>query len=170
MTLLMTWLVPAAGPERDWLVATIDRLATELDAPRFRPHVTMLATIDSPEDLAVRTLTSLAAGVPPVDLTLATIGSEEAYFRSLYLRAEPSAQLLALREAGQRAWALDPSPYLPHLSLLYSDIPEEDKHSLIESIGIRLPLTVCFDAVELWARDPRGVHSWYRIARVALSG
>jgi hypothetical protein len=170
MTLLMTWLVPAAGPERDWLAAIIDRPAAELDAPRFPPHVTLLATIDSAEDLAVRTLTPVTAGVPPVELTLAAIGSEETYFRSLYLRAEPSAQLLALREAGQRAWALDPSPYLPHLSLLYSDIPEKDKQSLIDRIGVRLPLTVWFDAVELWARDPRGVRSWYRVARVALSG
>jgi len=170
MTLLMTWLVPAAGPERDWLAATIDRVAAELDAPRFQPHVTLVATIDSPEDLAVRALTSVAAGVPPVELTLAAIGSEKTYFRSLYLRAEPSAQLLALREAAQRAWVLDPSPYLPHVSLLYSDIPEKDKHSLIARIGIGRPLTVWFDAVELWARDPRGVRSWYRVARVALSG
>jgi 2'-5' RNA ligase len=165
----MTWLVPTAGPERDQLVATIDRLAATCGTPRFRPHVTVLATLDSPEDLAVRTLASLAAGVPPVDLTLAAVGHEETYFRSLYLRAEPSAQLLALREAGQRAWALGPSPYLPHLSLLYSDIPEKDKHSLVHRIRIRLPLTVRFDAVELWARDPRGVCSWYRIVRVPLS-
>jgi 2'-5' RNA ligase len=170
MTPLMTWLVPAAGPERDQLAATIDRLAAEHDAPRFQPHVTMLATLDCPEDLAARTLTSLAAGTPPIELTLVAIGYEQTYFRSLYLRAEPSAQLLALREAGQRAWALDPSPYMPHLSLLYSDIPDKDKHSLIERTEIRLPLTVRLDAVELWARNPAGVRSWYRIARVPLSG
>ncbi len=165
----MTWLVPAAGSQRDRLVATIDRLAATCGTPRFPPHVTMLATFECSEDLAVRALASLAAGVPPVDLTLAAIGHEETYFRSLYLRAEPSAQLLALREAGQRAWALDPSPYLPHLSLLYSDIPEKDKHSLVQRVGIRLPLTVRFDAVELWSRDPRGVCRWYRIVRVPLS-
>jgi 2'-5' RNA ligase len=166
----MTWLVPAAGPERDQLVATIDSLAAEHDAPRFQPHVTMLATFDSPEDRAARALKSLAAGVPPVELTLAATGYEETYFRALYLSVEPSAQLLALREAGQRAWALDPSPYLPHLSLLYSDIPDQDKQSLVGRIGIRLPLTVRFDAVELWRRDPRGVCSWYRVARAQLSG
>jgi 2'-5' RNA ligase len=170
MTPLMTWLVPVAGPERDQLAATIDRLAAEHGTPRFQPHVTVLPTVDSSEDHAPRTLTSLAAGVPPIELTLAAIGHEETYFRSLYLRAEPSGQLLALREAAQRAWALDPSPYLPHLSLLYSDIPEQDKNSLVDRIGIRVPFTVRFDAVELWARDPHGVRSWYRVGRAVFSG
>ena len=44
MTVLMTWLTPAAGPAHDELTATIDRLAAELDAPRFQPHVTVLVT------------------------------------------------------------------------------------------------------------------------------
>jgi hypothetical protein len=41
MARLMTWLVPAAGPVRDQLVATIDTLAAEHDAARFQPHVTL---------------------------------------------------------------------------------------------------------------------------------
>lgn len=166
----MTWLAPAAGPERDRLAATIDRLAAEHGGPRFQPHVTVAATVDSAADAAVHRLTSLVAEVPPIELTFAVIGHEQAYFRALYLRAEPSAPLRALQEAAQRAWALDPLAAVPDLSLLYAEIPEDRKGSIIDGLGIALPLTVRFDAVELWMRDPRGVRSWRRHARVPLAG
>jgi 2'-5' RNA ligase len=170
MTPFMTWLVPAAGTERDRLAATIDRLAVEQNAPRFEPHVTVAATFDAAKDAATRTLTSMVTGMPPVELTFAGIGHQQAYFRALYLRAEPSAELSALQAAGQRAWALDRQPHVPHLSLLYADLAEDRKDLIISSLGITLPLTVRFDAVELWARDPRGVRDWYRAVRMALAG
>jgi 2'-5' RNA ligase len=170
MSALMTWLVPTAGPTRDQLVATIDRLAAEHDAPRFQPHVTVLVTFDAAEDEAARTLTSLVADVSPVELTFTAIGHEQTYFRSLYLRTEPSAQLQALQEAGQRAFALRRLPPAPHLSLLYSDLSEEHKRPIIHTLGVTLPLTVGFDAIELWGRDYREVRNWYHIARVPLPG
>jgi len=166
----MTWLTPAAGPACDQLAAVIDRLAIEHDVPRFQPHVTVLVTLDAAEDAAARTLASLAADVPPVELTFTAIGHENTYFRSLYLRAAPSAQLQALQEAGQATFALDRLHHAPHLSLLYSNMTEEHKGPVICNLGVSLPLTVRFDAVELWVRDARGVDSWHRAARVPLSG
>jgi 2'-5' RNA ligase len=170
MTALMTWLTPVSGTTRDQLTATIDRLAADHDAPRFQPHVTVLVTLDTVCDAAARRLASLAADMPPFELAFTAIGHEETYFRSLYLRAAPSAQLQALQEAGRQAFALDRLPPAPHLSLLYSDMAEDRKRPIIADLGVSLPLTVCFDAIELWGRDPRGVGSWYRAARVPLSG
>jgi|SRR5215471_15864877 len=170
MTYLMTWLVPAAGPEHDRLAATIGRLAADHNAPQFQPHVTIVATIESTEAAAIHTLKSLVAGVAPFGMTFAAIGHEQAYFRSLYLLAEPSSQLMALQQAGQEVWALSPSPHMPHLSLLYSDLSDEHKRSIIDTIDIPLPLTVRFDAVELWARHHPEVRNWYRAARVPLPG
>jgi 2'-5' RNA ligase len=170
MTALMPWLVPAAGRDRDWFAATIDRLAAEHGAPRFQPHVTVAVTFDAVEDAAAQALALLVAEVPPVDLTFDAIGHEATYFRALYLRAMPARQLLALQQAAQRTWALAPFVHVPHLSLLYSDLAEEHKRPIIDSLDISLPLTIRFDAVELWARDPRGVRSWYRTGRIPLSG
>jgi hypothetical protein len=99
------------------------------------------------------------------------LGHEPVYFRSLYLLPEPSAQLMSLHQAAQRTWTADPGwPFLPHLSLLYSDIPEEQKHPIIDTINILLPLIVRFDAIELWARRDLEVAGWYRVAREALPG
>jgi hypothetical protein len=169
MTALMTWLTPASGTTRDQLAATIDKLAADHDAPRFQPHVTVLVTHDAACAAAARRLTALVADMTPIKLTFTAIGHEEAFFRSLYLCAAPSAQLQALQEAGQQAFSLDWLAPAPHLSLLYSDTTEDRKRPIIADLGVALPLTACFDAIELWGRDPQGVHSWYRAARVPLS-
>jgi 2'-5' RNA ligase len=165
----MAWLMPAAGPVRDHLAATIDRLAAEHDAPRFEPHVTMAGLFHSGQQAAVQTLTSLAAGACLFEVRFAAAGYEQAYFRALYLRAKPSPQLTALHEAARAAWALESQPYMPHLSLLYTDIAEEQKRAIIGALGIQLPLTIRIETAELWANHPAGVRSWHRLARVLFS-
>jgi len=170
MTVLMAWLVPAAGPARDHLAATISTLAAEHGAPRFEPHVTMAGRFHSGEQAAARALTSLAAGVRPFEVRFGEIGHEQAYFRALYLRAEPSPQLTALHEAARAAWALNARSYLPHLSLLYANIAEERKRAIIGALGISLPVTISIDAAELWADHRAGVSSWHRVARIPLAG
>jgi 2'-5' RNA ligase len=167
--MLMAWLMPAAGPVRDHLAATIDRLAAEYDAPRFEPHVTMAGLFHSGEESAAQTLTSLAAGARPFEVRFAEAGYEQAYFRALYLRAEPSPQLTALHQAARAAWALEPRPYRPHLSLLYTDIAEEHKRAIIDALDIQLPLTIRIETAELWADHPAGVPSWHRLAQVPFS-
>ena len=167
--MLMAWLVPAAGPVRHQLTVTIAALAAKHGAPRFEPHVTMAGLFHSGEEAAIRALTSLTAGVRPFEVKFAAAEYEEAYFRALYLRAEPVPQLTALHEAAQVAWALDIRPYLPHLSLLYADIAEARKRAIIATLGIQLPLTVRINAAELWADHPAGVPGWHRVARVPFS-
>ena len=170
MTSCMTWLVPAAGPVRDRLAGVITRLAAEHAAPVFAPHVTMAGVVESSADAAARVLGRLVAGAPPFEVTLTAVGSEPEFFRSLYLRAEPDAILTALHEAAGRAWGLDPVPYRPHLSLLYSRLPEERKPAIAGALGLTLPVTIRIDAAEVWADFRDDVTRWRRVARVDLVG
>ncbi len=164
----MAWLVPAAGTGRDEVAAVIGRLAAAHGGPRFPPHVTVVAGFAAAEDEAARALGSLAAGVPPVRVSFAAFGYEQEYFRSLYLRAEPSRPLEELHEAARRAWRVPPARYRPHLSLLYSRLGADAKRAIIGGIGLALPVTLVFDAVELWAGAGAGVGGWRRVARAPL--
>jgi 2'-5' RNA ligase len=167
----MTWLVPAAGPVRAALAGVITSLAAEHGGPVFAPHVTMNGSVDAEPDAAARVLERLVAGVPPFEVTLPGVGYEPEFFRSLYLRAEPSAQLTALHEAGQRAWGLTGPPYRPHLSLLYArDLPEERKPAVAGGLGLALPVTIRVDAAEIWGDFRDEVTQWRRVARVPLAG
>jgi 2'-5' RNA ligase len=167
----MTWLVPAAGPDRERLAGVITRLAAEHGGPVFAPHVTMNGSVDAEPDAAARVLEQLVAGVPPFEVTLPGFGYEPEFFRTLYLRAEPSAQLTALHEAGQRAWGLTGPPYRPHLSLLYArDLPEERKPAIAGGLGLALPVTIRVDAAEIWGDFRDEVTRWRRVARVVFTG
>ena len=116
-------------------------------------------------------LERLVTGVPPFEVTLPGFGYEPEFFRALYLRAEPSAQLTALHEAGQRAWGLTGPPYRPHLSLLYArDLPEERKPAIAGGLGLALPVTIRVDAAEIWGDFRDEVTRWRRVARVVLTG
>jgi 2'-5' RNA ligase len=166
----MTWLVPAAGPVREGLAGVITRLAAEHGTPVFTPHVTMNGSVDAEPDAAARVLERLAAGVPPFEVTLTGFGYEPEFFRALYLRAEPSAQLTALHQAGQRAWGLTGPPYRPHLSLLYArDLPEERKPAIADGLALALPVTIRVDAAEIWGDFRDEVTRWRRVARVPLA-
>jgi 2'-5' RNA ligase len=167
----MSWLVPAAGPVRDRLAGIIVELAAEHGTPEFAPHVTMNRNVDAEPDAAARVLERLVTGVPPFEVTLPGFGYEPEFFRALYLRAEPSVQLTALHQAGQRAWALTGPPYRPHLSLLYArDLPEERKPAIAAGLGLALPVTIRVDAAEIWGDFRDEVTRWRRVARVVLTG
>jgi 2'-5' RNA ligase len=169
MTSLMTWLVPAAGPERATLAEVIGRLAEKHGGPVFAPHITITPTIDSAPDAATSILERITAPIAPFDVSLDSVGHEPAYHRALYLRATPCPQLTGLNQAARQAWNLDQAtPYMPHLSLLYSDIPDERKDPIVAEISLRLPVGVRIDAAELWAVGEAGVPGWRRVARVPL--
>jgi len=167
----MTWLVPAAGPVREGLAGVIAGLAAEHGTPAFAPHVTMNGSVDAEPDAAARVLEQLVAGVPPFEVTLSGPGYEPEYFRSLYLRAEPSVRLTALHQAGQRAWGIEGPPYRPHLSLLYArQLPEERRPAIADGLGLALPVTIRVDAAEVWGDFRDEVTRWRRVARVPLTG
>ncbi len=170
MTSCMTWLVPAAGPERDRLAAVIAELAAGHGGPVFAPHVTLAGVVEAEPGAVTGVLERPAAGMPPFEVRLTEVGHEPVFFRSLYLRAEPSVRLTVLHEAARRALGLGPAPYLPHLSLLYADLPEDRKPAIAAGLGLALPMTIRVDAAEVWADFREDAGRWRRMARVALTG
>ncbi len=165
----MSWLVPAPGPEEDRLARVIADLAAGYGGPVFAPHVTLAGVTPAAPDAVAGVLAEVTAGVAPFEVTLTEAGWEPAFFRALYLRAEPSARLSALREAARRALRLEPAPD-PHLSLLYADLDEERKPGIAAGLGLVLPMTIRVDAAEVWGDFREDASRWHRLARVPLAG
>jgi len=165
----MSWLVPAPGPERDRLAAVITDLAAGYGGPVFAPHVTLARTVPAVPDVVAGVLAEVAAGVAPFEVALTGVGYEPVFFRSLYLRAGPSAPMTALRGAAARALRLEPAPD-PHLSLLYADLDEERKPPIAAGLDLALPMTIRVDAAEVWGDSREDAGRWRRLARVPLGG
>ncbi|HEU5390635.1 MAG TPA: 2'-5' RNA ligase family protein [Streptosporangiaceae bacterium] len=165
----MSWLVPAPGPERDRLAAVITDLAAGYGGPVFAPHVTLAGVTPAVPDVVAGALAEVTTGVAPFDVTLTGVGYEPVFFRALYLRAEPSDRLTALREGARRALRLEPAPD-PHLSLLYADLDEERKPAIAAGLDLALPMTIRVDAAEVWGDFREDAGRWRRLARVPLTG
>jgi len=96
----MTWFVPAKGPVRDQLLATIARLAAEHDAHRFQPHLTLAPNFDSTADAADHALSSVIGDTPPVDVTFTAVGHEHGHRGGLAGRRRDGAPAAAATAAG----------------------------------------------------------------------
>jgi hypothetical protein len=126
------WLVPGE-PARAFFRATIQRLAQELNAPVFEPHLTL--GFGSPEQ--VQEIDTAAIKLP-----VSGLAWSEQFTKTLFLRCRLTAPLAQLRSSlGMESLGFD-----PHLSLLYRTMPVEEKESRAATITVPFP-SVTFDRV-----------------------
>jgi 2'-5' RNA ligase len=133
------WIVPPL-PERARLSDLIDHLSTEHSTPPFRPHVTVLGDLTSPEREMLSRTSALAMLLTPFTIRLGSVSYSDDYFRSLYVEIEESDELArAHREAARLFGIAAEEEYLPHLSLMYGQVPVTAKEDIIRSIEADLP-------------------------------
>lgn len=129
------WLVPA-NPCQLMLATLINRLADKYGAPRFLPHVTVLATELAQDESPLQILESATKGIGPLELELLGVDHGADRFKSVFiqLNSEPIMVLnSALRDSCRHPgdYQLD-----AHLSLLYHQLPLNEKLSLISDLQL----------------------------------
>lgn len=140
------WLLPAEG-DRLIFDAIIARLAQVYDAPVFAPHVTLYAGEYAEHENPGAILQQAIQGTDSVKLTVESIRTTSAFTKTLFVQFAASEQLNTLSDR-IRQQSATPSDYRldPHLSLLYTHLPEADQQRAATAIS--LPQTqVLFDAV-----------------------
>jgi len=119
------WLLPPSAVAAR-LGGLIDRLASELAGPPFPPHVTLLGRVDLAAEEARRRAATLASELSPLTLRATGFGLLNEYYRALFLPiAAPPALWRAYLHANALFGIPDAAvaPFLPHLSLAYTDAP-----------------------------------------------
>jgi|GEM_PF-249162 len=156
------WLIPSE-PARGELRKTIASLSRERGAPAFEPHVTLIGLGAVPgaadADVAARTA-ELARSLRPFVVELRRVGFGGAYFRSFYLEAEKTPELMRAGRLGldfyRRVQGREPADpvYFPHLSLLYGDLSNAAKEAIIAAdFGGKRERKIRFrvERLQLWA-------------------
>ena len=163
------WLMPDEA-ESDRIRPTIERLAREHGGPRIDPHLTLLGGIRGrPESLLAGTI-RLAAGTAPFDLTLRGVGFRDDLYRSLFLRAEPSAAFAAMRARAQQIFQRHPDEEaVPHVSLAYVRLALNVKERIRVTLGSSLDLVTGIRIVRLMATEGPPA-SWRMVIEAPLSG
>lgn len=143
------WLIPK-GEIYKKFADLIKKLGGEYGGPLFKPHVTLLGDIKLSEVEMISKTEKLVKDQKPFPITLRQIDYQEYHFRALFVRAEITDQLLTLHNQAKEIFGIQNiPPYMPHLSLLYGNYPNELKERIISGIGREQPVQWEIDTVYL---------------------
>lgn len=124
------WLMPEE-PMFSLLADEISRLSQRFLTPFFEPHITLVGGITAAEKEAVAESALLARLIKPFRIELGEVGYCEEYFRCLFINVIPGDLLIKAYRTAQESFDLQDKPaYLPHLSLLYGNLPVATKGEL----------------------------------------
>ena len=162
------WLVPA-GEVCERLSRILSRLSARFEAPDFAPHVTLLGSLVGERRELIRQSARLAAGLRPFTLRLGEIDFRDEYFRCLFVHAALNEPLRKAHQAARREFSRQHEPaFMPHLSLLYGDIPQSLKGELRAELGPRLEVQFKVRSLHLYGTHGEPSH-WRRVASFGLS-
>jgi 2'-5' RNA ligase len=170
---LSLWLIPDEA-WRHFLARIIVRLSQQYETPRFEPHLTLLGQIAMEHGDAANRTARLASRLRTFQVVLNGLSYRGEFFRALFLEAERTPPLM---EAYRTACVIfDRKPeetFLPHISVLYGDLPATTKDALISRLAseLKLPLSVRISRLDLMIASSRlPVSSWHCLASYALGG
>jgi len=161
------WLMPT-GEVRQTLAAAILDLSREYAAPTFEPHVTLAGGIVGPAREVASKMADLARQIPPFTIRLTEVDFLDEYFRCLFLRVAATYPIMKANKLARAVFNLEKQPaFMPHLSLLYADLPSGVKERIVASLGRRFELEFKVSSVHLYLIKGEAA-VWRRMARFGL--
>lgn len=141
----------------------IAELAAAHGTPVFPPHLTLVGSLGEAPDRLIDALRPVAAAAHRCNIVLEECDGHGSSFRAFYHRVEPSKKLERLRIAVADALDLTITPWVPHVSLLYGDLSEEQREFLVARTEPPLGADFQVDALHLWSTEGE-VATWHEIA------
>jgi len=141
-----------SGQLAENLSEVIKELAATYDGPVFSPHVTLLGRIPGADDASVLKIAkTLAATYAPFSLTLGELGTEDSYFRALYMHVTEREVMKRRHKEALAAFNMeDEQPYTPHLSILYGNYPKETKKKTMHTLEVPVGATFKVDTIGVY--------------------
>ncbi|KAH7624734.1 putative Cyclic phosphodiesterase [Nannochloris sp. 'desiccata'] len=132
------WFVPK-GSLAAHLHREIVDTSRKTEAPEFFPHVTLLGGIAQPKEQVLTIAEQIASSLKPIQIEFDKVTYGNIYHQCVYILCKASEDLSRAGRAAKEAFNLDPStPYMPHLSLIYSDMSSSDRQALAAELQQKL--------------------------------
>lgn len=163
------WLIPQ-GEVRRQLARTIRKLSRQYSTPIFAPHVTLVSSIVGPGREVTAKTTQLSKGLRPLRLRLTRLDFRDEYFRCVFVKVARTSALARLHQKAREVLGLrGGQAFLPHLSLVYGDLPLATKRSLVLSLGARFDLELEVRRIDVVAIQGRP-NRWRRLKSFPFGG
>lgn len=114
------WLMPCPK-DHAFLASLVSELASSFGTPIFAPHLTLRGDTDATFERLHDDVRAAASALEPFAEPITSIETTGAFFRAFYVRFAVSVPLDKLKRR------LDPEgieDFMPHVSLLYGNLPE----------------------------------------------
>jgi 2'-5' RNA ligase len=150
------------------LAGTILDLSRQYTAPAFEPHVTLAGGIVGPAREVASKMADLARRIAPFTVRLTELDFLDEYFRCLFVRVATTHPIMKANKVARAVFSLERRPaFMPHLSLLYADLPLGVKERIIASLGRRFELEFKVSGLHLYLIKGEAA-AWRRVARFGL--
>nr|MBT6368159.1 hypothetical protein [Candidatus Neomarinimicrobiota bacterium] len=120
-----------------FLSSVIRELAEEYDAPFFSPHCTLYSPVT---DLSTAKDLIKSIGLNPIEVRKTGIGQSDVIWKTIFIELEKSHELSNFQhqiESHILTPNLNPYSFNPHISLIYKEMPEEQKRSIIRKLDVK---------------------------------
>ncbi|MGC8878017.1 MAG: 2'-5' RNA ligase family protein [Anaerolineae bacterium] len=168
---LSLWLIP----DEEWrrlLSCIIARLSQQLGTPRFEPHLTLLSGIVMQHKDAANRAVQLASQLGAFEVVVRRLSHRDEFFRALFLEIERTPPLMDARRTACTIFDRErDGAFLPHISLVYGNLPAALKEKIIAQLTLELKLPASFRVyrVDLMGASSRlPPSSWYCVASYVL--
>lgn len=153
----------------------MEGLRSEFGGPAFEPHVTVVGAISLTEADALHKFRSACDGLKAYDASVDSVATGTFFYQCVYLLLHPMPEVVeASAHCTGHFGFRSSTPYMPHLSLLYGDLSEEDKKKaqekakvLDESIG-SLNFTISRLALYKTDTEDKTLTSWEKVSECDL--
>ncbi|GLD93541.1 hypothetical protein PINS_up002133 [Pythium insidiosum] len=164
------WLVPD-GEAHDVLHDVVREYAARLQTPPFLPHITLLGAVtEMTEAAATETTQRIAERLRAMDLEISVVASKELlYFQCVFALIKKDDELSSAHGIAKELFDRRQEPdFMPHLSLVYGDLGEQQRQDLKRELGPRIDgMRLHISSLQLW-NTSGPVKNWAMVADLPL--
>ena len=133
------------------------------------PHVTLLGQLTADVDWIKSKMMAFYKDATSFYLSFSHTGMFDTYFRSIVLHTHPNPDLEKMQASAKIHFQVEMrDAFMPHLSLLYSNLQISQKKILMHGIALESPLSVRIEAAVLV--DTNGApNQWQEILRIPFN-
>lgn len=158
------WLMPE-GEVYDKFSHLIETLARRCESPSFRPHVTLVGGITSTKNEVISATERLSKSISPYLIKLEKVDYTDYFFRALFVRVKNTLEVQTAYDKAREVFpAQREESYMPHLSLMYGEFPDDLKQEIISEIGGQFNGEFIVSAIHLYQTERDKIGDWYEVA------